>query len=247
MAKGMSAVVAGAVLLLAATCYAQGGVQISLDGRTAMVQKDVGVERWAIIHNPEANSVTGNVFFSDGSDPAFVWCEILGQTGSNFNLDCYGSDPCPSAPCTPAEWDPLGPVTLPASFLAPPGGSPLTANPCPSDMVRIGAECIDQELRAPQNLGGAMGTCNALGRSLCDFEAILACDVLEPLKGPGAPLSCGDVTDDAGQTIWTSSTHGDAANPSTVDNLTCYKGSNTIVQCHSPDLNAFFCCQPARQ
>jgi hypothetical protein len=51
------------------------GTQWSPDFRSLVVQKDVGAERWAISLDIEAHTVTGNVFFSDGRSPAFIWCE----------------------------------------------------------------------------------------------------------------------------------------------------------------------------
>jgi hypothetical protein len=87
------------------------GVQATLDGRRILVSKDVGTDRWAIAANVDDNTLSGNVFRTAGSPPAFVWCE---QTGDDFNPDirkrvatyaCFGSDACPAVPCDlGAQW-----------------------------------------------------------------------------------------------------------------------------------------------
>jgi len=236
----------GLVVGSMAVAQAQPSVQTSLDGRTTLIQKDVGNERWAISHDPGAATATGNVF-RPGDDAAFVYCDILGEDGDDFDLNCFGADACPSAPCSPAEWDLLGPVTLPASFFSPPGGSPLTTNPCPADMQRAGAQCIDRDIRAAQDLRNATVTCDGLGRSLCPIEVLIACDNLELSKGPGAPVSCGDATDEgAARIMWT----GSQNTPFGSDiyaNLACYRGDNALIKCSSADLHEFFCCQAAWQ
>jgi hypothetical protein len=74
------------------------GVQWTPDSARILVNKDVGVERWAISLNLSDFSAAGNVFFSDGQAPAFIWCQ---KTGENFESDigeltlqyrCSGSD-----------------------------------------------------------------------------------------------------------------------------------------------------------
>jgi hypothetical protein len=244
-----TAVTLGLVCALAAAAGAQ--TQTAFDGSVTLIQRDVpagdDVERWAITHDPERNTATGNIFFPGGGDAAFVFCEILGQDGDNFNLDCFGADACPSAPCTPAEWDPLGPVTLPASFLSPPNGEPLTANPCPADMERAGADCIDRDIRAGQNYTNATITCHNIGRSICSAGVLMACDSIPLSIEPGAPVSCGDATDEgAGRVMWT---NGQQAPFGTdiFSNVVCYAGNNQAIQCDSADIHEFFCCQPARQ
>jgi len=242
-------VVLGVVCALAATAAAQ--TQTSLDGRVTLIQRDVQIgeetQRWAISHDPASATATGNVFFPGGGDAAFVWCEILGQDGDDFDLDCFGADACPSAPCTPAEWDALGPVTLPASFLSPPNGDPLTPNPCPAGMERVGASCIDQDIRAGQNLTDATTTCHNAGRSVCSAEVLMACDSLGTSIAAGPPVSCGDATDDgAARVMWTSG-HAAPFGANIFSNVSCYAGNNVHTQCANTDIHEFFCCQPARQ
>lgn len=101
---------------------AQSGVQLTPDGRRTLVNKDVGGERWAIDLGPDG-TVTGNVFFPDGREPQFVWCDAPdgAEPDENGEIDfsCYGGDPCPSAPCPPEGWSFIADVSLPRSFFEP--------------------------------------------------------------------------------------------------------------------------------
>lgn len=95
---------------------AQSGIQITPDSRRVLVSKDVGAERWALTRNLEDGTVTGNVFFSDGSLPQFIACEEVGRDGGTLRLRCDASLQCPLLPCIVTEWKSLGEVTLPVSF-----------------------------------------------------------------------------------------------------------------------------------
>jgi hypothetical protein len=66
------------------------GVQITPDGKRVLVNKDVGSERWAITLN-EDGSATGNVFRSDGGEPAFIYCAPLSAPNA---FECFGADAC---------------------------------------------------------------------------------------------------------------------------------------------------------
>jgi len=96
------------------------GVQITPDLGRVLVSKDVGAERWAITRHLDDKTVTGNVFGGPGSAPKFVWCEQTGESGGDVALRCFGADGCNRAPCTSDQWTPIGPVTLPLAFFAPP-------------------------------------------------------------------------------------------------------------------------------
>jgi len=76
---------------------APNGVQWTPDGSHILVNKDVGAERWSIALNLGDLSATGNVFFTDGRTPAFIWCE---KTADEFDSTigeitlqyrCFGS------------------------------------------------------------------------------------------------------------------------------------------------------------
>lgn len=94
------------------------GVQPAPDLEVDMVSKDVGAERWAITRRRSDGMITGNVFFADGGDPQFVWCEQK-SGGEVLSVSCLGADRCESAPCDDA-WSPIADVDIPASFFAPP-------------------------------------------------------------------------------------------------------------------------------
>ena len=100
--------------------------QTARDGRSQLVSKDVGAERWAIALNPADGTATGNVFKSDGTDPQFVWCSIPGDDGTSVDpaklqltLDCFGSYRCNQSPCLASAWDPIATVQIAGDFFLP--------------------------------------------------------------------------------------------------------------------------------
>ncbi len=96
------------------------GVQTVPDASATLINKDVGGgERWAITFNTEDNTVTGNVFFPSGDDPAFLWCEKKSFDGEQFVLSCFGADRC-GATCAPGDWTPLVEVPIAEDFFLPP-------------------------------------------------------------------------------------------------------------------------------
>lgn len=99
---------------------APAGVQRTPDAaRRSLVSKDVGLERWAITRHPEDGTVTGNVFRSDGGEPAFLWCEEIGRNGSDVSYECSGADRCDTPTCAPSDWSVIAEVTLPDAFFLP--------------------------------------------------------------------------------------------------------------------------------
>jgi len=91
------------------------GVSISPVGGLVLANKDVGRQRWAITQN-EDGTLTGNVFATDGGEPAFIFCE---PNGSPDGFTCFGSDACEGAPCG-EDFALIGDVTLPPAFLERP-------------------------------------------------------------------------------------------------------------------------------
>ena len=110
----------GAASALGATMGGVGesssGVQRSPDGRSEIVSKNVGSERWAITRDIGSGAVTGNVFFPGGGDPQFVWCE---ERTRDFELvlGCYGADRCTGGRCE-ESWDFLQEIQIPATFFS---------------------------------------------------------------------------------------------------------------------------------
>lgn len=106
---------------------AERGIQGVPDVTRVLAQKDVGTERWAMSLNFDDGTATGNIFRSDGGEPAFVVCT---PTGAPNTFDCAGADKCLGTPCT-QPFTPIATVTLPASFFALP-------NPCNETYTDIG-------------------------------------------------------------------------------------------------------------
>lgn len=104
---------------------AEAGTRTTPDGHQVLISKDVGGERWAMNLDLNSGTLTGNVFFPDGSPPKFVWCERTGTDGTfdplagEVRYRCRGGDVCGGVPCTDAAWSDLGEVSLPGSFFLP--------------------------------------------------------------------------------------------------------------------------------
>jgi hypothetical protein len=116
LARPLMLLAAGLVAMLApcSEAAAQGsGIQLTPDSRRYLVSKDVGSERWAISFNLADRTVTGNVFRTDGSAPAFIWCRITSETpapnpvDTRYVLDCFGAPSCEAAPCSSDAWTPI--------------------------------------------------------------------------------------------------------------------------------------------
>jgi len=86
----LAALTALAVTMASPAASQTRGVQFTPDGKRVLVNKDVGGERWAITRN-EDGTATGNVFRTDGSDPAFVFCAPLDRPNG---FACFGADAC---------------------------------------------------------------------------------------------------------------------------------------------------------
>jgi subtilisin family serine protease len=120
------------------------GVQLTPDGRRTLISKDISGERWAITLNPD-ETVTGNVFRSDGGAPQFVWCERVGDDGNpdpyavELFYECAGAGTCGSLACPAGQWTAIAEVTLPGSFFLPPAsgdaptGTALRVEPIAQD------------------------------------------------------------------------------------------------------------------
>jgi hypothetical protein len=104
---------------------AAGGVQWTPDGLRILANKDVGSERWAITLNLFDGSVTGNVFFTNGQPPSFIFCEKIGHTHQpdiaklTLQYRCFGSDSAFGVFAL-SDWNFISDqVALDATFFAP--------------------------------------------------------------------------------------------------------------------------------
>jgi hypothetical protein len=113
-------------------------IQSVPDETRVLVQKDVGVDRWAISLNFDDGTATGNIFRSDGGEPAFVVCT---PTGAPNEFDCSGADKCQGTPCT-VPYKPIARVTLPETFFAVP-------DPCTETYGLIGDVTLPDSFFTP--------------------------------------------------------------------------------------------------
>jgi hypothetical protein len=100
--------------------------QTTPDGRTVLVSKDFGAERWAIALNPADGTATGNVFRTDGDPPQFIWCDRVGTSGTSVDpaeieieIDCFGTERCIASPCLASEWDYISRIQIAGDFFLP--------------------------------------------------------------------------------------------------------------------------------
>ena len=151
--------IAGTILPERPSGLAEAGATLSYDGATLLVSKDLASERWAIAVNffPEETSsglvrqrlqsITGNVFATNGAPPSFLYCQprsdstgSLQDPASTFRLRCLGASGCGSSAseCAQTSWAVISEdVPLAADFLLPPDG---LGDPPPPDggLVVIG-------------------------------------------------------------------------------------------------------------
>jgi hypothetical protein len=109
---------------------------------------------------------------------------------------------------------------------------------CPPHMDRVGAFCVDKQVREPSTLVTAMAACQAEGRSVCSFQALSQCDTLNI----GA---CGTATDgDLGTPLWTSDTAAED-DDNLFNRIIAWAGvGNTARELDDDqDLARYFCCQ----
>lgn len=72
------------------------GLQITRDGARVLISKDLAGERWAITRDLTDGTVTGNVFYPDGRDPAFVFCDETDSTETDVTLGCSFAEEVPA-------------------------------------------------------------------------------------------------------------------------------------------------------
>lgn len=105
----------------------ESGIQLTPDEKRTLISKEVDGARWAITRNVDDGTVTGNVYFPNGSPPLFLYCEETGTTEDDVTLACSGADGCVAAPCGGFTF--IDDVTLPREFFALPEPLPLPEGP----------------------------------------------------------------------------------------------------------------------
>lgn len=114
---------------------------------------------------------------------------------------------------------------------------------CPSGMTFVAGWCIDNGLGnggAVENYAAAIRICHNRGKMLCPYDALAACDEIDPSSS-----SCTAKTRD-GATLWSSTRHSerDDHNESWRENLMCFR--NAIVdECTAIETHDYFCCTHA--
>jgi hypothetical protein len=119
----------GLLLLPRIALAAPAGIIGTPDERAELISKDIGNERWAInlsLVQDAPFTITGNVFFPEGGDPAFVYCTVFRIDGSaddiahaQFHFQCFGNGACHTPGACPAWQLISNDVSLPGSFFLP--------------------------------------------------------------------------------------------------------------------------------
>ena len=147
------AIAVGGSLLPCSVAWAQSGLRVARDRDRVLINKDIGVERWAMTRQRSTGSVTGNVFSSDGSSPPiFVDCDELTNDGVLVELSCFTAPACPGREaCDPAGWQHFANIKLALSFFEPDDGSPPPPSGCPAYSCPVnGAQVCFDQLRADE-------------------------------------------------------------------------------------------------
>ena len=116
----LTVVLSLAVISIGSAAHAQSDATISPEGQYVLVQKNLGVQRWAIVRDQETRAITGNIFNPEGNGSQFVWCSYLGDE----LYDCVGGGNCATEPC---PWAPIAQVKIPESFFALRANQPTPA------------------------------------------------------------------------------------------------------------------------
>jgi hypothetical protein len=146
MTRLLAALVAVVLFASAYPTFAS-DVAFSPDNRFVLVQKNLGVQRWAIVRDQQDLSVTGNIFNPEGGSQ-FVSCTSLG----NEMYHCLGNSGCTVSFCL---WDEIATVRVPESFFQVPADPVPTPFPTPRQTPRPTNKPTPQ----PQSgLSGLLGT-----------------------------------------------------------------------------------------
>jgi|GEM_PF-913991 len=233
-----------------------GAYQLTSTGQT----RDVLVASWANANGLDVElGAGGNTIVGGGEAAAFVGVNVAvdGQEdlllASDDDIHFYRVVNNNTA-------DPL--ATLDENGLAMADHS----DGCPSDMDRIGSDCIDMTWTQPNNNrdthGEVVEYCHDRGKNLCNLEQIIRCDSLNVRNSTNG--SCGDATDGyenddpiLNYAIRTSTMDYDNATLNAADNV--FDRHVAYYPADIGGINAdnrigifggngdlpFFCCQPA--
>lgn len=205
--------------------------------------------------------------YGDGAHVARFYDNGVEFAQANFDVVTLGGDPFVTGAAASVDLfdfpDPGQGVSL--DWVQGTQGFEITAfctgdecpSPCPSDMERIGAFCIEKVARAAlcfpfpcatgETFPDAWDDCHADRRDLCSVEQIFACDNIQPSAGP---LSCTGLTDGAASKVWTSTLAArDGASTPSVQNVIVYQGNNQLLRADGGgggEKHPYFCCKPVR-
>lgn len=117
---------------------------------------------------------------------------------------------------------------------------------CPGGMTFVAGWCIDtarSNNSAVQNFSAAMSFCHNAGKMLCPYDALLACDEINP-----SGADCTSQLDNGNAILWTSTRHLNREpdfGESWRFNIACYDGDDTVDECFNTESHDYYCCTHA--
>jgi hypothetical protein len=115
---------------------------------------------------------------------------------------------------------------------------------CPTGMTFVAGWCIDNTRGnngAIQTYNQAMRFCHGRGKMLCSYDALAACDELQP-----STSDCRTKTNEEAAILWSSTRHSDRGDfeAQYQTRLMCYRNGK-IHQCDSSEAHDYYCCSHA--
>ncbi|MDP7323733.1 MAG: hypothetical protein QF632_03150 [Candidatus Woesearchaeota archaeon] len=111
---------------------------------------------------------------------------------------------------------------------------------CPPDTTRLGMWCVDNTARPVAAMGPAIDTCHALGRNVCGYEVMRACDTIAPVTS-----DCTVNTDAGNPLVQILTSSSIAVNSQSVLSHFCYGGDNIARICNNAAQEIYYCCSLA--
>jgi hypothetical protein len=161
------------VLATADAATAQREIQVSPDQKQVLIVKDIAGQHWTITRHLEDETITAMVSSLEAGSTTFLWCLRGDQAGDQVMLSCSVAASCTNA-CVPEQWSSIAEVTVPTSFLEPPGAIAPIATTC---------RLIPGDVSDPNNPHGSYLSIEEANSGV-NLEALSGSYVVNPAVGP---------------------------------------------------------------
>ncbi len=163
-----------------------------------------------------------------------------GERGPAGPAGAPGPQGEPGQPGSPGSPGPPGPQGEPGPA-GPAGGARVCA--LDGSEARVGSWCVDAAENPAATFMEASSACHARGKTLCSVDALVLCDVVQPVDrlDPLGFSECSAATDRAGTQLWTGTTRP-AFDSSWAAGVVVYRGDNVMRAGDIRENHGFFCC-----